>query len=607
MRETNATGKHAAPPPPPPAPPVREKIEYSPAELRSRRRGKSVLWGLALVVALLLIFALSLRGAAEERRLREHLRAAEDCYAAGDYDDALGHLRQAAAREDSEEVRLRMVDCYESMGNYERALELLRGMDLGDAAIRSRIDAIEQARELVRQAGKISIAGMELDKSASSLILRRTALSEEDLARISELYALSSLSLTEDGLSDLKALSGLGGLTMLDLSGNEIRDLGPLASLGSLRTLYLDKNPITDFSPLYGLEELNMLSIREIEISEAQLAELSQALPHCAIHSETAVTESRELTLGGFTFSEDVTELGLSNLQLTDISALSACRELLRLNLAGNALSDLTPLMDLPYLEELNLSDNQVADLRPLMAMRSLQHLELSDNAVSSIAPLATLSELRELSLRGNAVADLAPLRSLTALETLDLENTGLTDEALAVLAEIPSLRNLNLRENPALTGNEVDALKRALPQCEVTTSTLVYTVDINGERRRMDVTELDISGAEEVFPLAEIWQLQALEKLRLSGDGIKSIYDLGGLKELRELDLSDNEISDVTALAYMTKLEKLNLSNNPLGSVAALLNLTQLQELDVRGTGLTPEQLDKLASVLKDCTILHD
>lgn len=581
-----------------------ELLESRPSALRK----KTVLIGLGLVVVLLLIMALSLQGATAERRYEEHLRAAEESYRAGDYDNALGHLRQAAAYRDSEEIRMQMADCYESLGNYDKALELLRSMDLRDEQIRIRIDLLEGKKETERQAGKITIADMVFEKDLNSLIIRRTTLNEQDLRSVSALYALSSLSLTEDSLRDVSPLSGLGGLTMLDLSGNEISDLSPLASLTGLRSLYLDGNPIRDFTPLYGLSELKMLSIRDIELSEAQLKELSEALPNCAIHSETAVAEAREVTLGGVTFNEEVTELDLSGCALSDISALSVCRQLTVLNLSGNEIVDLTPLMDLPYLSELNISDNRVADLRPLMAMKSLHVLNAANNELHTTSALCYLTELRELDLSGNELLELGGLSSLSLLEKLNLENTWLHNDDLHALNALYSLKELNIRENPELTGESVDELKRSLPNCNFETSRLVYTVEIHGERYRMDLTVLDLSGFGEPFELSELVRIPALEKLDLSGNKLVSIYDLRPLEKLRELDLSDNLISDVTPLAYLSGLEKLDLSNNRLNSVTALLNLSGLKELDIRGNGeLTAEQIERLERALPGCKVYHD
>ena len=95
MKENTLTGRHAAPPPPPP--PKKKKRKKPGSALRAKRRKNSVIFGFTLALVLLVIFGLSLRGAAEERRYREHLHDASSCYAAGDYEDALGHLRQAAS------------------------------------------------------------------------------------------------------------------------------------------------------------------------------------------------------------------------------------------------------------------------------------------------------------------------------------------------------------------------------------------------------------------------------------------------------------------------------------------------------------------------------
>lgn len=624
MKDKSATGRHAAPQEQPPVKKlkiVRVRDEEQPEKPSSKRRRKTVLGGLAFVAVILMIFGLALQGAVEERRYEEHLRMAQESYSNMDYDTALGHLRKAAEREETPEIRMMMVDCYEAMGsealeqgntdratvNFDKALELLRGMDLQDETIRARIDTLENAKDQLRQAGKIYIAGMEFERSASSLIIRRTPLSEQDLAHVADLYSLYSLSLTEDGLSDVSALSGLGGLTMLDLSGNDISDLGPLAGFSGLRTLYLDNNPITDFSPLYQLTELSMLSIREIDISEEQLTLLTEALPNCAIHSETAVAEVRELTLGGLTFREDVTELDLSGRQLSDLSALSVCRQLVRLNLSGNAISDLSPLMDLPYLEELDISNNQVSDLRPLMALKSLQKVNAAQNSIENTAPLGYLTELLELDLSGNELRDLSGLASLGRLETLNLENTWLHDDYLSALGGLQSLIELNLKENPELTGDAVDALKRSLPNCYFEHSRLVYTVELHGERYRKDLTVLDLSGIGEPFDLSDIAMIPALEKLNLSGNRLEFIYELRPLENLRELDLSNNQISDLTPLAYMRNLEKLNLANNRVNSVTALLNLTQLKELDISNNDLTAAQIERLERTLPDCKILHD
>ena len=68
---------------------------------------------------------------------------------------------------------------------------------------------------------------------------------------------------------------------------------------------------------------------------------LADALPNCAIHSETTEEETQDISFGGVTFSADITELNLSGMGLQNISALANCKNLTKLDLSGNQISDL--------------------------------------------------------------------------------------------------------------------------------------------------------------------------------------------------------------------------------------------------------------------------
>ena len=617
-----ATGRHLAPPKPKrpstgetgkqrataaqsAVPPTEPAAPPKPKKPKKTRRS---LYAAILLAAFVFLVgaAILMRTAQERRRYDEYYTQALSSYRAGQYDEALAGLRRAAKLEESEDVLRLMADCYDAQGNYERALELMRRLDLKDEDVQKRIGELEVKRVQSLRADMVTVNGQDYDAAAQSLVIRDQSVSDDLLEEVTQLYALSNLTLSGLGLREIGPLASLGGLTSLDLSRNQISDLRPLTALTELRSLYLDGNPIQDLSPLYSLTGLTTLSIRGIEITDKALAALSEALPNCAIHSENAVESVAEITIGGSTFPADVTALDLSGRALTDISVLSACKSLKRLDLTGNQISDLSPLMELPGLEELIVKDNLISDLRPLISLPALRLINAEGNAIASVKALGMLTSLEELHLGQNPIADFSGLEKLTDLETLGLEDTGLTDAALASLKGLPRLRLLTIYDNPALSGEAVDDFKRAMSYCYVQHSKLVYSVTIAGEEIRRNVKELDLSD-REVTEFANLRYLAELESLRMSGCGIGSIETLQFLTRLRTLDLSRNQIRDPSALMKLTRLEKLDLSSNQIQETYYFKGMTWLRQLDLSGNPLSAEAVEDLRAELPDCTILFN
>ena len=274
--------------------------------LNISKRGLYVAVTIAAVTLVVLI-ALVLRTASENRSYSAYFSRAAESYASGDYDSALTDLRKAASVEQTRECLMLMADCYEAQGNLDKALEALRLLDTREPEVAQRILALERRRDSLNSADKVTISGTEYPLNTASLSLMDMGLTDEDMEQIVKLYALTSLNLSGNSITDISTLSTLGGLTALDLSDNSISDISALAELKGLRTLYLDRNPVRDFSALYMLENLTTLSIKGTEISDEQILALSAALPNCAIHSDNDPDTAADITLGGVTFKSDVT------------------------------------------------------------------------------------------------------------------------------------------------------------------------------------------------------------------------------------------------------------------------------------------------------------
>ncbi len=576
---------------------------------KGRRRRFIYMIATAVLALLIIVVAMVLRGASELRSYNEYMAQARQCYSASDYDGALASLRKASAIDPTEDCLFMMVDCYETQGNYAKALEILRGMNTLDPSVTTRISSIESRRQLMAEAEKVTVAGRRLSATTSSLVLDDMGLTDSVFTEINQLYALESLSLAGNSISNVSALENMGGLVSLNLSDNDISDLMPLTSLVGLRTLYLDNNPIEDFSPLCVLPNLSTLSIKGIDISQVQLETLSKALPNCAIHSDAQADEKQDISFGGVTFKSDVTELDLSGMGLRDVSALGNCKELTKLDLSGNEISDLSPLMNLPKLEWIDVSDNELTDLRPLMGMEMLKYIDASKNSINSTSPASMMNGVEELYLNDNPIRDFSGLRNTKSLKVLGLANTGLRDEDLTYLSKLTLLTDLDIQGNTNISGEAVDSLQSKLATCSISHSELAYDIDVDGHMVPSNATELDLAGTG-ISDITGLSKLTALEKVDLSRNSISNIYILeftSSRHTIKELNLSGNLIEDITPLASLQAVEVLDLSNNKISSETPLMNLKTLKTLYLGGNLLTELQIDNLQNALLDCEIILD
>ena len=572
----------------------------------NRRRAYAICTILAAVF--IIAMAVVLMSISDNRAYNDYMNQAQELYYNRDYDGALSILRKAASVEKTDECLLLMAQCYENQGNYTKALEVLRTMDTKKNVVASRIESIESTRKSISAAEMVTVAGKQFRSNTTKLALDNMELDDSVLDEVLQLYAVDSLSLAGNNLRDISKLSALGGLVTLNLSGNQIENLSPLAALTGLRTLYLDGNPVADFSPLTQLTGLTSLSLKGIPITQGQLETLSKALPSCAIHSEQAKEEKQDITFGGVTFGADVTELDLSDMGIRDISALANCQFLIRLNLSGNSISDLSPLMNLPYLQWLDISYNAVSDLRPLMGIDTLSFLNAAGNSINSTSPLTMMNGLSTLYLDENPIWDFSGLRKVKTLSVLGLNSTGLNDTGLSYLKGLSMLQELNIEDNPDVSGEAVDELKTFLNTCRINHSQLSYVVDLDGEEVLSDSTVLNLSGMN-IANIENIQRLSNLEAVDLSGNLISNLYPLQYTDSrftIISLSLRDNLIEDLTPIARLTQIETLDLANNDISSLQPLFSLSTLRTLILTGNPLSEEEVQALRNTLLDCDIIY-
>lgn len=570
------------------------KTAKDPAERWLRLR----LYGVICAVVALIVCASLFVGSSENREYNSFFVAAEQSYYAGDYDSALSNARRASEIRKEDAATLLMADSYAAQGKYEKALELLRKLDIRSDEVRSRIENAEKLRVESLTQLKCSVAGTEYHINETSMNVSGRLAGNGLIEQVSGLYSLVSLDISGNCIDDIGKLSALGGLTYLNLADNRISDVSALREMNCLRTLILDNNPLCDLDALKSLTGLRSLSIKGIEAEEAKLIELSAALGGCTIFTGSGDTDT-VVVIGGRCFNDTVEELDLSGTGISDISALYQCRNLKKLNVSNNNIEDISVLADLCELTELDISCNRIYDLRPIMTLDKLKVINASGNEISSTVPLGYLTGLTGLDISSNPISDFSGLKKLQSVRELNLNNTGLSEEAGEQLKALQGLKKLLVCDNPDYSGELNDSLQSVLYDCYIVHSELVYSTEFGGEVYKQDITELNASnkGISSISPLTKFTSLEFVD---LSNNSISDISLLGYLKSKpQSVDLSGNLISDASPVIVLKSVKYLNLANNSIKNVNYLKEMSWLDVLDLTGNNLTDKQIADLRSAL--------
>ena len=189
-----------------------------------------------------------------------------------------------------------------------------------------------------------------------------------------------------------------------------------------------------------------------------------------------------------------------------------------------------------------------------------------------SLADLALMPYLKSLTIHDLDLGTLTDLSSLAKLETLDLTGCTFPAEDLAILASLPSLKNLNLSN------------------CSLST--------IAGLEGAPALTNLNLSG-NTLRNLDVLSNMGTLIELNLKHNAVTSLKALQSLNNLETLDIAFNAITDLRPLSACVKLQWLDAGNNQLTHANGVEALPLLSYLSLDYNALTD------VSILSNCTEL--
>ncbi|KXS99744.1 hypothetical protein AC578_10403 [Pseudocercospora eumusae] len=346
-------------------------------------------------------------------------------------------------------------------------------------------------------------------------------------------------------LSSLTPWTHLMNLQYLDISGNQLDNLTGLECLIHLRELRADDNNIESLDGVLGLDGLlklrarrNKLRSLDLEYSQWQRLEELDLCDNeiCHVRGLNTLERLQTLRLDGNHFTVpfetghelpnlkhlSLQDCGLRHLntasmpalrslhldrnRLTTVFGIEACKQLDVLSMRCQSLQQqgqrLQILERSLHARTVRLSANNVPSLDLPDSLLSMQHLELASAGLQELPDDfgLRLPNLVTLNLNFNSLKDIRPLLNSQKLEKLTACGNRLERlrKSVATLSKIPTLRELDLRDNVLTQG--FYAPITATPATTIQTS-VVRRDSAHAEEQDEDQTREQIEVAKYVLP----------------------------------------------------------------------------------------------------------
>lgn len=285
----------------------------------------------------------------------------------------------------------------------------------------------------------------------------------------------------------------------------------------------------------------------------------------------------------------EITELDLSNCQISDLSGIENFTSLITLNLSKNTITDVSDLSNLTNLKTLNLSNNTINNMNNIRSLTALTNLNLNSNKIS----------------------DITAVSSLVNLQTLDVSNNAIST-AVAVRA-LQNLTSLNVSQNSSL-GNLSDVLMSQLTVLNISSTAITNIENITNCSNlvELNISNNNISSLSPLFETEKVGSdtvaiLRNLQKLDV-GYTTRSGLTFSNLKkitELRELYAQGNELSSVSGIAEMGNLEYVNLDDNAIENIGPFRTTTTQNGIEITKDLLTATQISLANNEIEDISVL--
>lgn len=387
--------------------------------------------------------------------------------------------------------------------------------------------------------------------------------------------------------------------TKVDISWNmNISNLKPLAELTDLIEVYFSNTLIDDVSPLRNLNKLENI----------------------------VCSGSKVRSLEPLRYASNLKEINCLATQINDISVLANLKNLNKLNLGETNITNIDTLSGLKSVSQLDLSDLQLDAFDALSGMENLSDLNLSGTNIESLSPLSGLTKLQNLNIGKTEITDVSPLKSITSLSILQANYSKIN--SIEPLSNMTSLKMIYC-DNTVINGYIAQQFMAANPNClvvynteklkqwwydlppiykSITKERIAISDPITTEQLHLiiSVTEMDLSGYEEITQVEPLKMFHRIEKLNLENTNISDLSPLSGLNNLGELNINNTRVKSLEPLNDMQNLKLVKCENTMVSDLLYLANNTNLQAVYCDHSGVTQNNVLQFLDILPECLVIY-
>lgn len=237
------------------------------------------------------------------------------------------------------------------------------------------------------------------------------------------------------------------------------------------------------------------------------------------------------------------------------------------------------PAIEAQVRSTLNVAENTVLYSNDLWNIKEFSVPQDAKN----LDDLKYMIRLDKLTINAGPSGQLGFLSSMSDLTSLTIVDTPVAAEELPLIAALPRLTTLTLRNCGLSTTSGLDKAVN-LTSLDLSENTIRNISDLSA---CTGLQTLDLH-SNALTDLDALSALTRLTSLNLSYNTITSTAKLSGLKELKQLDLSHNAIADISPIGSLITVQSLNLGYNQLIDIAPLAACTGITELDISNNTIT-------------------